>query len=94
MPICCKAAPLAVNQAAEGFINRLARVKGGDKSDSRNTKYVGEIMKSKIMNINQTTFDFGKAATRKQPPGLLEPVGQFVLGPAALVAELVHQSAS
>src|SRR5271155_1388717 len=81
-----------VNEAAEGFVNRFAQVQGGDESDRRNAKYEGENLDLIIVDINQPAFDFGEAATRDPPTGVLEQVGQFILGPAALVAELVDQS--
>jgi len=83
---------VVVNEAAEGLFNRFAQVQGGDESDRRNAKYEGENLDLIIVDVNQPDFDFGEAATRDPPTGLLEPVGQFILGPAALVAELVDQS--
>src|SRR5208282_970481 len=83
---------VVVNEAAEGLVNRFAQVQGGDESDRRNAKYEGENLDLIIVDVNQPAFDFGEAATRDPPTGMLEPVGQFILGPAALVAELVDQS--
>src|SRR5271168_5407071 len=87
-----QAALLVVNEAAEGLVNRFAQVQGGDESDRRNAKYEGENLDLIIVDVNQPAFDFGKAATRDPPTSPLEQVGQFILGPAALVAELVDQS--
>ena len=87
-----QAALLVVNEAAKRLVNRFAQVQGGDESDRRNAKYEGENLDLIIVDVNQPAFDFGEAATRDPPTGLLEPVGQFILGPAALVAELVDQS--